>query len=143
MNNHMNYDQEKEDYKQQLLEGVMKTFQEKLEDAAITAISNIQTDYLPHVLGNTESNVSFRIDKIINNIVAGKFEKVDASNNLLNMFKVEDGYGFHTYVRFGNYSDIIKPIWEMFGKEVENARIKQLEQEVLDLKHTIEVYHRY
>jgi hypothetical protein len=57
MSDQVNYEQEKEDFKQQLLEGVLKDFSEKLKSVATDAISEVETQYLPHVLGDTESNI--------------------------------------------------------------------------------------
>lgn len=135
MNNDMQLrlDEEREAHKERLLQETMKRFQEQLKTITEEVLSDLNCDLLPHVYGDTESNISFRIDKIINNILAGKIERVDTANNLL-MFKVEDGYDFHTYVSLGAYSDLIEPIWKEFGKDIENIRIKQLEEEVLELK---------
>ena len=109
---------------------------EKLKAEAATVIGAIMGDlyceYLPHVLGDTEANLTNRVSGVICNLIAGKIHKISDD-----MVKVSDTYGFDAYIALTSYSDMVRPLCDLMGPEIVGARVKQLENEVESLKRQL------
>lgn len=92
-------------------------------------MGEIYTDYLPYVVTDTEANIGSRVDGVIFNLLAGKFERLDER-----LVKVSDTYQGYHFVHINNYDELVKPLCAAMGADITNARIAQLEQEVKQLR---------
>lgn len=56
---------------------VIETFKKKLSSIAKDSISEVYGEILPHIEDDTFMNVQYRSQRVIENMIAGKFERVD------------------------------------------------------------------
>ncbi len=101
-------------------------------------MSDLYTDYLPHVAGDTESNIQYRVEGCIKNILQGKIAETDSGG----MFWVDDGYGNDHLVNLMACNLDLKPLTDIMGETIQTQRIKQLEQEVESLKSQLKDSYR-
>jgi hypothetical protein len=126
---------------EEIQESILVAAMEKLKAEAKTVIdgvmSELYTDYLPHVVTDTEANIANRASECVRNLIAGKFEVSE------NTAIVSDGYGQNHYVYMSSWSDMVKPLCDAMGEKIEAARIEQLERQVKRLQEDLkEAYRR-
>ncbi|MGL5013055.1 MAG: hypothetical protein ACRC6V_02035 [Bacteroidales bacterium] len=102
-------------------------------------MGNLYSDYLPHVVGDTDANISYRVEGCIKNILQGKIQLTESN---LNMFHVNDGYGADHFISLA-YGLDLKPLADIMGETIQINRIKQLEQEVENLKPQLKSAYEY
>ena len=98
----------------------LKEFTDKLQEVAKDVISDVYCDYLPHVMNDTECNVSFQVSSAIEDILAGRFT-------------VEDGHIVVGNVRAwlaNPFSEIATTIYMAAQDKIENLTIKELQTKV-------------
>lgn len=113
---------------QQHLESVIAEAKDKLKEIVDDTFGDIYTSHLPYIEHDTTMNIGFIVQEIINNILAGKFTKYGS----LATVKDSNGISFSFYI--DSYQSFIKPIVDVFGEELKDARIKQLETELDTIK---------
>ena len=125
-------------------EKILTEAMENLKKSAGAVIEGIMgdlyTDYLPHVAGDTESNIQYRVEGCIKNILQGNIQLVKGHPTV---FYVNDNYGSEHHISLSHYFDW-KPLCDVLGATIQTQRIKQLEQEVESLKSQLkDSYRRY
>ena len=109
-------------------------FTDKLQEVAKDVISDVYCDYLPHVMNDTECNVSFQVSSAIEDILAGRFT-------------VEGGHIVVGNVRAWHanpFSEIATTIYMAAQDKIENLTIKELETKIQSLNRQLqEAYSRY
>ena len=98
----------------------LKEFTDKLQEAAKEVIGDVYCDYLPHVMSDTECNVSFQVSNAIEDILAGRFT-------------VEGGHIVVGNVRVwiaNPFSEIATTIYMAAQDKIENLTIKELQTKV-------------
>ena len=112
----------------------LKEFTDKLAEVAKEVITDVYCDYLPHVMSDTECNVSYQTGRAIEDILAGSFS-------------VEGNYIVVGNVRvwFANpFSEIATTIYMAAQDKIENLTIKKLQTKVEMLEQQLkEAYRRY
>lgn len=112
----------------------------KLKAGAVieSIMSDLYSDYLPHVVGDTDANISYRVEGCIKNILQGK---IIPNGDFIH---VNDGYGSEHMINLAHYNLNLKPLCDIMGETIQTSRIKQLEQEVTSLKQQLQdSYCRY
>lgn len=105
----------------------LKEFTDKLQEVAKDVISDVYCDYLPHVMNDTECNVSFQVSSAIEDILAGRFT-------------VEGGHIVVGNVRAwlaNPFSEIATTIYMAAQDKIENLTIKELQTKVERLEQQI------
>lgn len=125
-------EQDKAQFRASILANEIEKFRKMLHSAATEAITTAYTDYLPHIETDTESNIAYRVQGAINNLIAGKFESLEAGGTTY--VKVEDQYGGHHLISLSKYSQVVKPIVDAFPDVLKNSHIRALEGEVKSWK---------
>lgn len=98
----------------------LKEFTDKLQEVATNVIRDVYCDYLPHVMSDTECNVSFQVSNAIEDILAGRFT-------------VEGGHIVVGNVRAwlaNPFSEIATTIYMAAQDKIENLTIKELQTKV-------------
>lgn len=120
-----------------LLAEKLKEFTDKMAEVAKDVISDIYCDYLPHVMTDTECNVSIQTEDALESIISGKFI-------------VEDNYiVVNDRLRVGlsspySYDQIATSIYNAVPDKIENLTIKELQAKVNQLTAQLqEAYRRY
>ena len=112
----------------------LKEFTDKLQEVAKDVISDVYCDYLPHVMSDTECNVSFQVSNAIEDILAGRFT-------------VEGGHIVVGNVRVwiaNPFSEIATTIYVAAQDKIENLTIKELQTKVKMLEQQLkEAYRHY
>ena len=122
-----------EKVREELLTQAMNQLKAQAKEVIDGIMGDLYCDYLPHVVTDTDSNIGSRVTGVIENLIAGQFEKLEGS-----MVKVSDGYQAEHYISFSSWDAIVKPLCDLMGPEIVGARIKQLENEVESLKQQLE-----
>lgn len=117
--------------KEEFLQNVLSVFSEKVKDAAEEAIGKVYTEYLPFALEDTESNAHWKAQRIIEDVLEGKFTVKDDWISV-------DG---QCIVHLSKYKTVASNIYNNAQKEVENAVISELQDKIDRLK--IELEHAY
>lgn len=125
-------------------ERILSEALEELKQKAGAVIESIMGDlysgYLPHVVSDTDANISYRVEGCIKNILQGKIQLVDSHPTV---FYVNDQYGSDHHISLSHYFDW-KPLCDIMGETIQTNRIKQLESEVENLKQQLqEAYRRF
>lgn len=139
--NEQEISQERIEYTETRLAAELDNFRKKMQEVSEEVMSNVYTDVLPHIASDTEYNISNRVEHCVKNLIAGRFEDI-STDGLKPYLKVADGYGMHCYIHLSQYSNMIKPIWDMFKGEIESVRIKQLEDQVNALQEEAKAFYR-
>lgn len=126
-----------EEVRTELLAAAMLELKTKAAQVVDDVMGQLYCDYLPHVDTDTEANIGNRVDGVIRNLIAGKIEKKSPT-----MVVVSDGYGRNHYVHVSSYDGMVKPLCDLMGPEIVDARVKQLEQEVSSLRQALESSYR-
>lgn len=126
-----------------------KILTEALEDLKVKAgavingiMGDLYTDYLPHVVTDTESNISYRVEGCIKNILQGKAELLDEKCLI-----VGDTYGCEHIVSLNGYNTNLEPLanalMPLMGDAILKERISGLESQVQSLKSQLEQAYSY
>ena len=126
--------------REQVLTKALEQLKERAGAVIQSVMGDLYSDYLPHVVGDTDSNISYRVKGCIENIMEGKI-KVDEAYP--NFFYVNDGYGYDHLISLASYGLNLKPLCDIMGETIQTNRIKQLEQEVESLKIQLKNAYEY
>ncbi len=112
----------------------LKEFTDKMAEVAKEVITDVYCDYLPHVMTDTECNVSFQVSSAIEDILAGRFT-------------VEGGHivvgNVHAWLT-NPFSEIATTIYTAAQDKIENLTIKELQTKVERLEQQlIDAYRSY
>ncbi|MFG5862760.1 hypothetical protein [Metapseudomonas sp. CR1201] len=122
-----------EEQREQLLVSALEQLKKRAGEAINEVMADLYSGYLPYVADDTESNIAFRVQGCITNLIAGKFEPQNGINGSCHVL-VSDNYGVRHLISLNSWSDMIKPLCEAMGAEIQNARIHQLTRQVEDLQ---------
>lgn len=114
--------------REQILTQALQELKGKAGAVIESIMSDLYSNYLPHVVGDTDANISYRVEGCIKNILQGKITPIGAA------FYVNDGYGSDHHVSLGSHYFDWKLLCDSMGETIQTNRIKQLEQEVENLK---------
>lgn len=117
--------------REQILAQALEELKQKAGAVIESIMGNLYSDYLPHVVGDTDANISYRVKECVKNIIQGK---IQADEVYPNFFYVNDGYGYDHTISLASYELNLKPLCDIMGETIQTNRIKQLEQEVETLK---------
>ena len=124
--------------RERILSEALEEIKQKAGAVIESIMSDLYSDYLPHVVGDTDANISYRVEGCIKNILQGNIQKVI---NFPEIFYVNDGYGYDHMISLSHYFDW-KPLCDIMGETIQTNRIKQLEQEVESLKQQLQDSYR-
>lgn len=119
-----------EEIREQILTQALEELKQKAGAVIESIMSDLYSDYLPHVVGDTEGNISNRVTGCVKNIIQGKIRELEDHPDF---FYVNDGYGYDHLVSIGSYGLNLKPLCDVMGETIQTNRIKQLEREVANL----------
>lgn len=126
--------------REQILTQALEELKQKAGSVIKGIMSDLYTDYLPHVVSDTDANIGYRVEGCIKNILQGKVQLVDG---LPALFWVSDDYGSDHLISLA-YSFDWKLLCDTLGETVQTNRIKQLEQEVANLTVRLQdAYRKY
>lgn len=126
--------------RERILSEALEELKQKAGAVIESIMSDLYSDYLPHVVSDTDANISYRVEGCIKNILQGKVQLVDGHPTV---FYVNDQYGGNHHISLSHYFDW-KPLCDIMGETIQTNRIKQLESEVEDLKQQLqEAYRRF
>ena len=117
--------------RERILSEALEELRQKVGSELNSIMGNLYSDYLPHVVSDTDANISYRVQGCVKNILQGKIQVDEAYPNF---FYVNDGYGYDHLISLGSYGLNLKPLCDIMGETIQTNRIKQLEQEVDSLK---------
>jgi len=124
--------------RERILSEALEEIKQKVGSELNSIMGNLYSDYLPHVVGDTDANISYRVEGCIKNILQGKI----IPNG--DFFHVNDDYGSEHMIYLAHYNLNLKPLCDIMGETVQTNRIKQLEDEVASLKQQLQdSYRRY
>lgn len=123
--------------REKVLTAAMDELKTKAGEVINGIMSDLYTDYLPHVVGDTDANISYRVEGCLKNILEGKLVPVST-----NLFSINDGYGNDHLVSLnGNTSNLealANALMPVMGDVIMKERIKELETRVSILKSRLE-----
>ena len=128
-----------EEIREKVLTDAMAELKTKAGAVIESIMSNLYTEYLPHVAGDTESNIAYRVEGCIRSMISGKYVKSESGSQLV---WVEDGYGHEHLINLASYNMALKPLCDLMGETIQSERIKQLEKEVDSLKSQLQDAYR-
>ena len=126
------------DYKAQekFLQDKLSEFVQQMKEAAEKVISDVEVDYLPHVMSDTESNVAWQAADIVQEILRGNFQEYESQWPGITVNGV--------YLHLTNHNDLATAIYNKAKDKVENAAIKELQSRVNTLEEQLkQAYRRY
>lgn len=126
--------------RERILSEALEELKQKAGAVIESIMGDLYTEYLPHVVGDTEGNISNRVTGCIKNIIQGK---IQADAAYPNFFYVNDGYGYDHLVSIGSYGLDLKPLADIMGETIQTNRIEQLEREVESLKSKLKNAYEY
>lgn len=120
---------------EKFLQEKLSEFAKQMKEVAEKVISDVEVDYLPHILWNTESNVAFKTANCIRQILKGNFESPEGLSGIT----VSD-----VYVPITDFNNLATAIYNKAKDKVENAAIKELQSKVEVLEEQLrQAYSRY
>lgn len=123
-------DEQKEKY----LQDKLAEFCEQMKEAAEKVIGDVHCDYLPHVMSDTECNVSFQTQDALKSILERRFTVRD------DRFVSVNGM----LIFMPSYDRIASSIYNAAKDKIENAAIEELKKEIEYLECRLqEAYRRY
>jgi hypothetical protein len=125
--------------RERILSEALEEIKQKVGSELNSIMGNLYSDYLPHVVGDTDANISYRVEGCIKNILQGKIQLVEGHPTV---FYVNDQYGSDHHISLSHYFDW-KPLCDSMGETIQTNRIKQLEQEVESLKTQLKSAYEY
>ena len=123
-----------EEIREKVLTDAMADLKSKAGAVIESIMSELYTDYLPHVASDTESNIAYRVEGCIRNMIAGTYEKAEQGNDLV---WISDGYGHEHLINLASYNLTLKPLCDLMGETIQSNRIKQLEDKVQCLENQL------
>lgn len=124
--------------RERILSEALEELKQKAGAVIESIMSDLYSDYLPHVVGDTDANIGYRVEGCIKNILQGKI----IPNG--DFFHVNDDYGSEHMINLAHYNLNLKPLVDIIGETIQTSRIKQLEQEVANLTVRLQdAYRRY
>ena len=124
--------------RERILSEALEELKQKVGTELDSIMGNLYSGYLPHVVSDTDANISYRVEGCIKNILQGKIEP---NGDFLH---VNDDYGSEHMINLAHYGLNLKPLCDIMGETIQTNRIKQLEQEVSSLKQQLQdSYRRY
>ena len=124
--------------RERILSEALEELKQKVGSELNSIMGNLYSGYLPHVVSDTDANISYRVEGCIKNILQGKI----IPNG--DFFHVNDDYGSEHMINLTHYNLNLKPLCGIMGETIQTNRIKQLESEVEDLKQQLqEAYRRF
>ena len=124
--------------RERILSEALEELKQKVGTELNSIMGNLYSDYLPHVVSDTDANISYRVEGCIKNILQGKI----IPNG--DFFHVNDDYGSEHMINLAHYNLNLKPLVDIMGETIQTSRIKQLESEVENLKQQLqEAYRRF
>ena len=124
--------------RERILSEALEELKQKVGSELNSIMGNLYSGYLPHVVSDTDANISYRVEGCIKNILQGKI----IPNG--DFFHVNDDYGSEHMINLAHYNLNLKPLCDIMGETIQTNRIKQLEQEVTSLKQQLQdSYRRY
>lgn len=113
--------------RERILSDALEELKQKVGSELNSIMGNLYSDYLPHVVSDTDANISYRVEGCIKNILQGK---IIPNGDFIH---VNDNYGSEHMVNLAHYNMNLKPLCDIMGETIQTNRIKQLEQEVANL----------
>lgn len=130
-----------QEIREQILTQALEELKQKAGAVIEGIMGDLYSDYLPHVVGDTEGNISNRVTGCVKNIIQGKIRELEDHPDF---FYVNDGYDHDHLVSIGSYGLNLKPLCDIMGETIQSNRIKQLEQEVANLTVRLQdAYRKY
>lgn len=127
--------------REKVLTAAMEELKTKAGEVISGIMSELYTDYLPHVVGDTDANISYRVEGCLKNILEGKATLINDT-----LFSVNDGYGNDHIVSLNGNTTHLEALANamipLLGDIVMKQRIKELETQVSNLKHRLEDAYR-
>lgn len=126
------------DYQAQekFLQDKLSEFAKCMKLLAEKVISDVEVEYLPHVLGDTESNVAFKAADCIKEILRGNFEVHGSEWPGIAVRGV--------FIGISDYDKLATAIYNKAKDKVENAAIKELQSKVEVLEEQLkQAYSKY
>ena len=128
-----------EEIREKILADAMSELKTSAGSVIEAVMSNLYSDYLPHVASDTESNIAYRVEGCIRSMISGKYVKSESGSPLV---WVEDGYGHEHLINLASYNMALKPLCDLMSETIQSERIKQLENEVDSLKSQLQDAYR-
>ena len=125
-----------EETRERILSEALEEIKQKVGSELNSIMSNLYSDYLPHVVSDTDANISYRVEGCIKNIFQGKI----IPNG--DFIYVNDDYGSEHMINLAHYGLNLKPLCDIMGETIQTSRIKQLESEVQSLKQQLQDSYR-
>jgi len=124
--------------REQILTKALEELKQKAGAVIQSVMDDLYCDYLPHIETDTDANINSRVAGVVQNLIAGKFERLENQ-----MVRVSDSYDAGHYISLGEHSTVVKPLCDQMSDEIKGSRILQLEAEVARLnRELIEAYRR-
>ena len=121
-----------EEIRERILTDALEELKQKAGSVIKGIMSDLYSDYLPHVVSDTDANISYRVEGCIKNILQGKIEPNG------DFFHVNDDYGSEHMINLAHYNLNLKPLCDIMGETIQTNRIRQLEDEVASLKQQLQ-----
>ena len=125
--------------RERILSEALEELKQKAGAVIEGIMSDLYSDYLPHVVDDTEGNISNRVTGCVKNIIQGNIRELEDHPDF---FYVNDGYGNDHHISLSHYFDW-KPLCDIMGETIQTNRVKQLEQEVESLKAQLKNAYEY
>ncbi|MNR41671.1 hypothetical protein D3C85_1600880 [compost metagenome] len=107
-----------------------------MKEVAEKVISDVEVEYLPHVMSDTESNVDWQASDCIKEILRGNFKVYEGQWPAITVKGV--------FIGLSNCHDLATAIYNKAKDKVENAAIKELQSRVNTLEEQLkQAYSRY
>ena len=124
--------------RERILSEALEELKQKVGTELNSIMGNLYSDYLPHVVSDTDANISYRVEGCIKNILQGK---IIPNGDFIH---VNDDYGSEHMIYLAHYNLNLKPLCDIMGETIQTNRIKQLESDVASLKQQLQdSYRRY
>lgn len=127
--------------REKVLTDAMEELKKKAAEVINGVMSDLYTDYLSHVVSDTDANISYRVEGCLKNILEGKATLVTDT-----LFTVNDRYGNDHIVSLNGNTTYLEALanamMPLMGEIVMKQRIKELETQVSNLKHYLEDAYR-
>ena len=124
--------------RERILSEALEELKQKVGSELNSIMGNLYSGYLPHVVSDTDANISYRVEGCMKNILQGK---IIPNGDFIH---VNDDYGSEHMINLAHHNLNLKPLCDIMGETIQTSRIKQLESEVQSLKQQLQdSYRRY
>lgn len=100
-------------------------FEKQAQEAMEAVMSKMYDDYLPHVESDTSYNVNQQAENMLQDFLAGR-----------------DSYRTKNFITHVYAADVRKAIFEQFRHEIEVELFKDMQNEISNLKASLEAAYR-